>query len=158
MRHVIEPELTYRFVGGIGSKARDVLMVDTTDIATDTDEVGFSLTQRFYLRPTVDQPCRVLDVTPALRAQPARVGQLADRAEILHQLQLRRGAYPRPPQRLRHHARFERQSPFLLDPRNLSPLTSRLRFEAIDNLRIQWDLDYDPKAGRLGADNLYRRV
>jgi LPS-assembly protein len=40
-------------------------------------------------------------------------------------------------------------------PRNLSPVTSRLRFEAIDNLRIQWDLDYDPKAGLIGADNLY---
>jgi LPS-assembly protein len=44
---------------------------------------------------------------------------------------------------------------FLTNPRNLSPLISRLRFEAIDNLRIQWDLDYDPKAGRLGSDNLY---
>ena len=48
MRHVIEPELNYRFVGGIGSKARNVLVVDTTDIATDTNEVGYSLTQRFY--------------------------------------------------------------------------------------------------------------
>ena len=36
---------------------------------------------------------------------------------------------------------------FLTSPRNLAPITSRLRFEAIDNLRIQWDLDYDPKAG-----------
>ena len=44
---------------------------------------------------------------------------------------------------------------FLTDPRNLSPIISRLRFEAIDNLRIQWDLDYDPKAGRFGADNVY---
>jgi len=24
-----------------------------------------------------------------------------------------------------------------------------------DNLRIEWDLDYDPKAGRMGADNLF---
>ena len=30
-----------------------------------------------------------------------------------------------------------------------------MRFEAIDNLRLQWDLDYDPRAGRFGADNLY---
>jgi LPS-assembly protein len=44
---------------------------------------------------------------------------------------------------------------FLTSPRNLSPITSRLRFEAIDNLRIEWDLDYDSKAGRLGGDNLY---
>jgi LPS-assembly protein len=30
-----------------------------------------------------------------------------------------------------------------------------MRFEAINNLRLEWDLDYDPKAGRFGADNLY---
>ena len=40
LRHVIEPELTYRFVGGIGAQAQNVLLVDTTDIATNTNEVG----------------------------------------------------------------------------------------------------------------------
>jgi hypothetical protein len=29
-------------VGGIGAQARNVLLVDTTDIATDTNEVGLS--------------------------------------------------------------------------------------------------------------------
>ena len=51
LRHVIEPELTYRYVGGIGPQARNVLLFDTTDIVTNTNEAGFSLTQRFYLRP-----------------------------------------------------------------------------------------------------------
>jgi hypothetical protein len=32
----------------------NVLLFDTTDIATDVNEAGFSLTQRFYLRPTDD--------------------------------------------------------------------------------------------------------
>ena len=41
LRHVIEPELTYRLVEGIGASARNVLLIDTTDIATNTDEVGF---------------------------------------------------------------------------------------------------------------------
>ena len=44
---------------------------------------------------------------------------------------------------------------FLTDARNLSPLISRLRFEAISNLRIEWDMDYDPKGGRLDADNVF---
>ena len=57
MRHVIEPELTYRYVGGIGTQAQNVLLVDTTDIATNTNEAGFSLTQRLYLRPKGTQPC-----------------------------------------------------------------------------------------------------
>ena len=44
---------------------------------------------------------------------------------------------------------------FLTEPRNLSPLISRMRFEAVNNLRIEWDLDYDPKAGRHGASNIF---
>jgi LPS-assembly protein len=34
-------------------------------------------------------------------------------------------------------------------------VTSRLRFEAINNLRVEWDLDYDSIAGQLGANNLF---
>jgi len=34
-------------------------------------------------------------------------------------------------------------------------VVSRLRFEAINNLRLEWDLDYDPKAGRLQSDNIF---
>jgi LPS-assembly protein len=30
-----------------------------------------------------------------------------------------------------------------------------MRFEAIDNLRVQWDVDYDPKSGQFDADNLF---
>jgi LPS-assembly protein len=44
---------------------------------------------------------------------------------------------------------------FLTEPRNFSPLISRLRFEAIDNLRIEWDVDFDPKTGRLDSDNIF---
>jgi len=30
-----------------------------------------------------------------------------------------------------------------------------MRFEAVKNLRIEWDMDYDPKAGRLNANNIF---
>jgi LPS-assembly protein len=30
-----------------------------------------------------------------------------------------------------------------------------MRFEAVKNLRIEWDMDYDPKTGRLNADNVF---
>jgi LPS-assembly protein len=154
MRHVIEPELTYRFVGGIGSKARDVLVIDTTDIATDTDEIGFSLTQRWYLRPNVDQPCRVVDVsrpcTPHTREWAS--WQIAQKFFINSNF----GGALVPGRRNVFDTTLDLSAiAFLTDPRNLSPLTSRLRFEAIDNLRVQWDLDYDPKAGRIGANNIY---
>ena len=159
MRHVIEPEITYRYVGGIGSQAQRVLLMDTTDIATNTNEVGYSLTQRFYLRPAGGQPCASTD-------------EKADAKNCAQQTQPREWASWQVAQKYYIDSNFGgaliggRRSvldstldlsgvAFLTGPRNLSPVTSRLRFEAINNLRVQWDLDYDPKAGLFGADNMY---
>ena len=156
LRHVVEPELTYRFVGGIGGQARKVLGIDSTDIATDTNEVGFSLTQRFYLRPKDDQPCTSVE-RAALEACPARPREWASwQVAQKYYLDPNFGGALIHDRRNVFDATLDLSAiAFLTSPRNLSPLTSRLRFEAIDNLRIEWDLDYDPKAGRLGADNLY---
>jgi LPS-assembly protein len=41
LRHVIEPEIFYRYVTGINN-ARDTLQFDMTDIATNTNEAGYS--------------------------------------------------------------------------------------------------------------------
>jgi hypothetical protein len=64
----------------------NVLLVDTTDIATNTNEVGYSLTQRFYLRPAVQKPCAGPErsFSKGLPGAAARVGQLADCAEVFH--------------------------------------------------------------------------
>ena len=156
LRHVIEPEFTYRYVRGIGEQARNVLLFDTTDIATDTNEVGFSLTQRFYLRPTGEQTCAPEDVLPSggCPAKPREWAswQIAQKLFIAPDF---RGALI-PGRRNVFDATLDLTGiAFLTSPRNVSPVTSRLRFEAIDNLRVEWDLDYDPKGGRLDADNIF---
>jgi LPS-assembly protein len=153
VRHVIEPELTYRFVGGMGSAARNVLMVDTTDIASDTNELGYSLTQRFYVRPTVDQPCEPeMNTTCEARPREWASWQIAQKFFMNANF----GGALIPDRRNVFDTTLDLSGvAFLTEPRNLAPVTSRMRFEAIDNLRLEWDLDYDPKAGRLGADNLY---
>jgi LPS-assembly protein len=153
LRHVIEPEFTYRFVGGIGSDARNVLLVDTADIATDTNEVGFSLTQRFYLRQATEEPCE----TPASDGCAPKPREWASwQIAQKYFIDPRFGGAVIPDRRNVFDSTLDLSGiAFLTSPRNLSPIISRLRFEAIDHLRIQWDLDYDPKAGRLGADNLY---
>jgi len=178
LRHVIEPELTYRYVGGIGAQARNVLLVDTADIATNTNELGLSITQRFYLRPTSPQPCA------STNQQPPQ--QPPDRPDELQQTE--QNAHPAPagqcPPKPREWASWQIAQKFFIDPgfggalipnrrnvidssldltgiafltgsRNFSPLISRMRFEAIDNLRIEWDLDFDPKNGRLQSDNIF---
>ena len=48
-RHVIEPYLTYRFVKGINNFNR-VIRFDYVDTATNTNEVEFGVTNRFYTR------------------------------------------------------------------------------------------------------------
>jgi LPS-assembly protein len=156
LRHVIEPEFTYRYVNGIGPNERKVLKFDTADIATNTNEVGFSLTQRFYLRPAQPQPC------PAVAGQSA--GDCPDRPREWASWQIAQkyfidptfGGALIPNRRNVFDSTLDMSgAAFLTSPRNLAPITSRLRFEAIDNLRIQWDMDYDPKTGRLNADNLF---
>jgi len=156
LRHVIEPEVLYRFVGGIGVKARNVPLIDPADIATDTNEVGFSLTQRFYARSKNAQPCAIKDsgTSTSCPAQPREWAswQIAQK----YFLNPTFGGAIIPDRRNVFDTTLDLTGiAFLTDARNLSPLVSRLRFEAIPNLRIEWDMDYDPRAGRLDADNVF---
>ena len=176
LRHVIEPEINYQFVGGIGATARNVLLFDTTDIATNTNQVGYSLTQHFYLRPTGNQPCAAGGDETALIEDDAEIktGELPPQSASPNSCaiqprewaswQIMQNFYINPtfggaliPGRRNVFASTLDLGPiaFLTAPRNLSPIVSRLRFNAIPNLRLEWDLDYDPRLGQLDADNLY---
>ncbi len=156
LRHVIEPEVTYRYVGGIGAQAQNVLLIDTTDIATNTNEVGYSVTQRFYLRPTAEQTCAPEEVKPSgecpAKAREWASWQLGQKYFIDQSfgnavIANRRNVFD---------STLDLSGvAFLTAPRNFSPIVSRLRFEAIDNLRVEWDMDYDPKSGRLSANNIF---
>ena len=155
MRHVIEPELTYRFAGGIGMKARNVPLLDPSDIATNTNELGYSIIQRFYSRPVNVQPC-----SPIEQAEEKCGGKPREWAswQIAQKYFFNSdfGGAIIPGRRNLSDTTLDLTGiAFLTNARNLSPLISRLRFEAIDNLRIEWDMDYDPKGGRLDADNVF---
>jgi LPS-assembly protein len=156
LRHVIEPELLYRFVGGIGEKARNVPLIDPADIATDTNEVGFLLTQRFYARSKSAEQC------PSEEGDPASSCGVKPREWASWQIAQKYFLNPTfggaiiPDRRNVFDTTLDLTGiAFLTEARNLSPLVSRLRFEAIHNLRIEWDMDYDPRRGRLDADNVF---
>ncbi len=177
LRHVIEPELNYRYIGGIGAEARKALLFDTSDVVTDVNEAGFTLTQRFYLRPTNEKPCQPDGEGDANSAGNRDEGKGTRAA----QSQKAGSSCPASPRewatweigqeyfidpkfggavisgrRNVLESTLDLMAPtFLTSPRNLAPLTSRLRFEAIDNLRVQWDMDYDTKRGQLIADNVF---
>ena len=156
LRHVIEPEFMYRFVGGIGKMAREIPLIDPTDIATNTNEVGFAITQRFYTRSTNSEPCATAEgqAGSACPAQPREWASWLISQKYFFDSDF--GGAIIPGRRNVFDTTLDLTGiAFLTDPRNLSPLVSRMRFEAIGNLRIEWDLDYDPKAGRLDADNVF---
>jgi LPS-assembly protein len=178
LRHVIEPEIFYRYVTGINN-ARNTLQFDMTDIATNTNEAGFSLMQRFYLRPLTSAPCRTPEGAKAGGADT----ESADTGAGSTDPDPTATVEPCKPQS-REWASWQITQKFFIDPtfggalipgrrnvfdttldltgvsyltspRNIAPIVSRMRFEAIDRLRIEWDLDYDTIAGRLGSNNLF---
>lgn len=190
LRHVIEPEIFYRYVTGINN-ARDTLQFDMTDIATDTNEAGYSLTQRFYVKNNAAKPC---DNTSAGTHESEEASQtqnipnldplgqdVSGQSSQIHSASDESGTCKAP---AREWASWQIAQKFYIDPtfggalipnrrnvfdstldltgisfltnpRNVAPIISRVRFDAIDNLRIEWDLDYDTKAGRMDADNLF---
>jgi len=193
LRHVIEPEIFYRYVTGI-QNAQQTLQFDTADIATNTNEAGFSLTQRFYLRRTDAVPCDaagpdLYTFSPAHESAPNLdpLGQEVYNQPSLNESAVQSaagdtGATCKPAsrewaswqiaQKFYLNPNFggaliaDRRNVFdatldmtgvsyLTSPRNIAPILSRMRFEAIDKLRLEWDLDYDPKAGRLTSSNLF---
>jgi len=196
LRHVIEPEIFYRYVTGIHNE-QDTLQFDMTDIATNTNEAGYSLTQRFYLRNTTAKPCETEpessqnpQIPDSANSIPAKedapnldpLGRDVSVAQTLTQNAAGSTQSCTPP--AREWASWQVEQKFFIDPtfggalipnrrnvfdatldltgvafltspRNVAPLISRLRFDAIPNLRVEWDFDYDPKAGRMGANNLF---
>lgn len=152
LRHVIEPELNYRFVDGVGQKARNIIRVDAADIVADTNEAEAAVTQRFYLRPIHPRPCAD---APSACPEPQREWaswRIAQRVYIDPHFG---GALIESRRNVFDSTLDWSGVAFLTSGRNLAPLLSRLRFEAIPNLRIEWDTDYDPKLGHMSADNIY---
>ena len=56
VRHVIEPAIAYRYVTGINN-FRGILRFDQTDVASNTNEIEYGLTQRFLVRNRTPRPC-----------------------------------------------------------------------------------------------------
>lgn len=150
LRHVIEPEIYYHFLTGIGAQAQNVLLVDARDIATNTNEAGFSITQRFYLRPDNNLPCN--QSTPCDQPREWASWQIGQKFFFNNNFS---GALTLGRRNLFDSTLDYNAINFLTDPRNAAPILSRMRFEAVPNLRVAWDFDYDPRAGHILASNVY---
>ena len=171
VRHTIEPVLTYRYVTGIGSFP-ETLRFDTVDVASDTNEVSYGITQRLFLRRTGNTPCRAAGSSADANEILGSAGQASDAAEDPGQAMNRiDSAEPQcgnrewiswrvaqkyffdhnfggavnvngPRSVLQTTLDFSGIA-FLTGPRNISPITSRLRVRTSQNADVEWDFDFD---------------
>jgi len=157
LRHVISSELTWHYVTGIGNDPQHIIRADTTDTANDTNEIGFRFSQRLYLKPLTSHPCpEGADAEEMKKCNPAPREWASWEISQKYYFDPQFGGALINDQRNVFDSTLSLSGvSFLNSPRNLSPITSRMRFEAINNLRVEWDLDYDPKAGNMTSDNVY---
>lgn len=156
LRHAIEPAVRYRYVKGIGN-FNSVLRFDDTDVASDTNEVEYSLTQRLFLRHMKQHPCKGDE---ALGPEPmcggGTVNWLTWQVAQKYFFDPDFGGAVTPGTRNVLDTTLDFTGvAFLTTPRNYSPVISRLHWRSSENTDIEWDVDYDTKMGRLDASNLF---
>ncbi len=156
VRHAIEPEIEYRFVGGINN-FDSVLKFDGVDVASDTSEFDYFLTQRLFLRHLHTHPCTGDD---ALGPDDTCGGGTSDwlswRVGQKYFLNSNFGHAVTPGTRNVLDTTLDLSGvAFLSTPRHYSPVISRLRWQTTSNTNLEWDLDYDTRRGRLDSSNLF---
>ena len=182
VKHTIEPELTYRYVSGVDN-FQDVLRFDAVDVASDTNEIEYGATQRLFLRRTGAQPCRAAgtaaDATEILGQAGGEADALEDPGQATGRTDdtqpvcgNREWISWRVAQKYFFDPSFGgavvdgRRNilgttldfsgiAFLTEPRNISPLLSRLRVRTSEKTDVEWDFDYDTGAKKFTANNIY---
>lgn len=208
VRHTIEPEITYRNTRGIDNFLA-VLRFDDNDLASDTDEIQYGVTQHLYFRAhpkAAPKPRPGCPATPtaAEKATEATTDVLnPDERATSDANGIPNASATAPDQPLRTHPRKpdpcaqpaapppqqewfswqlaqkhffeptfggavinERRNifdttldfsgiAFLTQPRNISPLKSRMRFRTSSHADIEWDFDYDTGAKKFTSSNTF---
>jgi LPS-assembly protein len=127
LKHVIEPEVEFRYVGGIGPTALRTYYFDQLDTLNDTKELRLSLTNRLYVKRKDNGVDEILSwqVSQVRYFDPTFGGAIIPGQPnvIWSSLEL---------------------TPFTFvdGPRRYSPVTSLLRFQK--RIGIDWQTDYDP--------------
>lgn len=156
LRHAIEPDIQYHYVAGIDN-FNSVLRFDDVDIASDTSELDFSLTQRLFLRHLHPHPCKGDE---ALGPDDLCGGGTADWLTWLvaqkYFYDEDFGGAVTPGTRNVLTTTLDLTGvAFLTGPRTFSPVISRLSMRTSAATNVEWDLDYDPRLGRMTASNVY---
>jgi LPS-assembly protein len=181
VRHTIEPEITYRYVGGV-SNFLHVLRFDENDVVSDTNEVEYGVTQRLFRHRSAAigqdgnaKPCHADELPQGPGLEPEAASEpLSDEMsgrgcgnEQLISWKVAQKYFFDPTfgGAVRDRVRnifgttldFSGVA-FLTEPRNISPLISRLRVRASANTDLEWDIDIDTGAKKITGNNVFLDV
>lgn len=180
LRHTIAPEFQYRYVAGIDN-FNNVERFDSVDIFSDTNELEYGLTQRLFLKPLKPHPCTTDELATTLLQAEGNGNEdatLQKKKKIVGPMQ--KTCTGQTEQWLSWYVGQKyflnptfggavvsgRRNVFtttldlsaiayVTSPRSASPVVSRLRLRTSGTTDVEWDLEYDTKAGRVAASNVF---
>jgi LPS-assembly protein len=175
-KHVIEPRIVYDYVTGVDNFSR-ILRFDDRDILSDTHEVQYAIVNRLFAKRTSAEaencgpegmPALIVGAAPRSSHVPwERTARTADqpcppqpstREVVTWELTQKYFLDPTfggalvPGKRNVFTSTVDLTGiAFLTEPTHLSPLISRLRVSTGASNDLEWDADYDFKAGRVNT-------
>lgn len=177
VKHVIEPRLAYNYASGVDN-FKKIIRFDSRDILSDTQEIEYGITNRFYAKPLHGEKCgdpnTVIGETAAGNATPTLESTSTD-TETETQEKCGVGAREvvswEVTQKYFLNKNFgsaiidgERNVfttteeltgiSFLYGARRFSPLVSRLRVRTARNTDLDWHIDYDFQMSRINASTV----
>jgi LPS-assembly protein len=177
VKHTIEPELTYRYVSGINNFL-NVLRFDDVDVASDTNELEYGVTQRLFLRPVKARPCTERPVSENQKEDLDEDSGMVYAKELSEDSKIKGpvcGSRELISWRLTQKYFFDENFggavidgrrnifdttlnfsgiAFLTEPRAISPLISRLRVRTSAHMDVEWDFDLDTGAKKFTSNNV----
>jgi len=166
VRHTIEPEVTYRYVSGVGTDFLKVLRFDDVDVVSNTNELEYGTTQRLFVRRPQSKPCKTTEADVQqygdadMSGEPASTG-CGGRELISWRLTQKYffdnsfgGAIIDGRRNIFDTTLALSGIAFLTEPREISPLISRLRVHPSDKLDAEWDFDLDTGAKKFTSNNV----
>ena len=181
VRHVIQPEIEYNYVAGI-SNFGSILRFDDRDIVSNTNQVRYTLGQRFYFKRPGSTPCTNPAVPLAVTGKiylpldyhecaggsssDAKPGTASADSHTdswiswdlsaVHYFDQDFGKAVQPFRRNVLSSTLDLTGiSFLYGARESSPIISRLAVHTSQHIQFGWDADYDTRAGRMNNSNLY---
>jgi LPS-assembly protein len=174
IRHTIEPEVTYRYVAGVNNFL-NVLRFDDVDVASNTNELEYGVTQRLFLKPVKTRPCVEKPAGGDRKEDLDEDGGRVYAKERSGESKPACGSRELISWRLTQKYFFDENFggavingrrnifdttlnfsgiAFLTEPRAISPLVSRLRVRTSEHMDVEWDFDLDTGAKKFTSNNL----